>query len=195
MDTTNSRSCRSWWKDQNFDWWRDWVDAEKWEGASAMQRPTTHPGLGLLVGADIDQQPHTVRVTIHSGTHQRRESALRIEYASSPHGHASQTRQKQIQKFFHMSSSPNLINTWYMQHSHGGKKQRKFKWERGYQELCGYQDWKIKRQTYRKWNIRRVREREKTYCSEKRADLSEKRKRKVERSYHGAFGYWECQSR
>ena len=39
---------------------------------------TTHSILGLLVGAGIDQQSHTIRVTISSGTHQRRQSDLRV---------------------------------------------------------------------------------------------------------------------
>jgi hypothetical protein len=37
----------------------------------------THIVTGILVGADIQQQPHAVRVTLLSGTHQRRQSVLR----------------------------------------------------------------------------------------------------------------------
>ena len=37
----------------------------------------THVGLGILVGAGIDQQPCTVRAAIPSGAEQRRRSALR----------------------------------------------------------------------------------------------------------------------
>ncbi len=47
------------------------------------QQPTTHPVFGLLVGAGINQQPQTVRVTIRSGTHERRISILRVELAAA----------------------------------------------------------------------------------------------------------------
>jgi hypothetical protein len=36
----------------------------------------THPIIGILVGAGIQQQPSAVRVTIVSGTNQRRVSVL-----------------------------------------------------------------------------------------------------------------------
>jgi hypothetical protein len=42
-----------------------------------------HISLGLLIGPGIDQQPHTVRVIIHSGTHQRRPSVLRVGLAAA----------------------------------------------------------------------------------------------------------------
>ncbi len=48
----------------------------KREGATAKQRPTTHPSLGLLVGAGIDQQPHAVRATTRSSPNQRCKTAL-----------------------------------------------------------------------------------------------------------------------
>ena len=38
----------------------------------------TYIAFGLLVGPNIDQQPHTVRVTVCSGTYQRRATALRF---------------------------------------------------------------------------------------------------------------------
>jgi hypothetical protein len=43
----------------------------------------TYTVLGLLVGSGIDQQPHTVGVTIQSGTNQRRPSVLRVEFAEN----------------------------------------------------------------------------------------------------------------
>ena len=36
----------------------------------------THLVFDILIGAGVDQQPHTVRATKTSGTHQRRPSAL-----------------------------------------------------------------------------------------------------------------------
>jgi hypothetical protein len=53
------------------------------------KRLMAHIGFGIFVGAGIDQQPRTVRVTPLSGTHQRRPSVLRVEFAS-----ASQRSQK-----------------------------------------------------------------------------------------------------
>jgi recombination DNA repair RAD52 pathway protein len=49
-----------------------------------MNRADTHIVFGILVGIGIDQQPCTVRVTIHSGTYQRCRSALRVEFAAAP---------------------------------------------------------------------------------------------------------------
>ncbi len=43
----------------------------------------THIGHGLLVGAGIDQQPRTVRVTIRRGPNQRRASILRVGFKQS----------------------------------------------------------------------------------------------------------------
>jgi hypothetical protein len=41
------------------------------EAKAQEPKSTTHIALGILVGAGINQQPHTVRVTILRGTHQR----------------------------------------------------------------------------------------------------------------------------
>jgi hypothetical protein len=46
----------------------------QWE--TAKHRPVTHIVLCIFVGPRINQQPHTLRVTIRSGVHQRRESVL-----------------------------------------------------------------------------------------------------------------------
>ena len=43
----------------------------------------TNHVLGLLVSTGIDQQPHTVRVTIVGGKHQRRVSVLRVGFAKA----------------------------------------------------------------------------------------------------------------
>jgi hypothetical protein len=48
-----------------------------------MQRPTTHIVFSVLVGAGIDQQPHAVRATFLSSTHQRRPPILRVGFAET----------------------------------------------------------------------------------------------------------------
>ncbi len=55
----------------------------------------TYTGLGLLVGAGIDQQPHAVRVTMPGGPNQRRPSFLRIEFAATAKSGAIATSEKE----------------------------------------------------------------------------------------------------
>ncbi len=43
----------------------------------------THITLGICIGADIDQQPHILRVTIDSGINQRRTSSLQVRYTAA----------------------------------------------------------------------------------------------------------------
>ena len=63
---------------------------------------TNHDAHGLLVGAGIDQQPQTVRVTMISGTHQRRVSVLRVDLP--PH----KNRSTQWHKDFKKNSSERM---------------------------------------------------------------------------------------
>ncbi len=93
------------------------------------QRPTlkrirTHLTLGLLVGAGIQQQPHAARVTIASGTNQRRRSELRARApkcaptrcaANQPHSvaHAHQSQ----------CSSYSMAHATSRQHSHTNPNQ------------------------------------------------------------------------
>jgi hypothetical protein len=49
----------------------------------AAQRTTTHIICDILVGAGIEQQPHTVCATIASGMYQRRVSSLEAQGSRS----------------------------------------------------------------------------------------------------------------
>ena len=44
----------------------------------------THISFCLLVGAGIDQQPHTVGAITNSGRNQRRTSVLRVGFTAAP---------------------------------------------------------------------------------------------------------------
>jgi hypothetical protein len=59
------------------------------EGASAIRRLMTHTGLGILVSAGIDQQPHAISVTIPGGIYQRRPSALQVKCTAKKHSAAA----------------------------------------------------------------------------------------------------------
>ncbi len=81
----------------------------------------THIVLGILVGAGIQQQPKTVRVTFRSGQNQRCASALRV-FAILPslshprHHRPSQTINSSSLESFIMISGRD-IRTYRIQHS------------------------------------------------------------------------------
>ena len=48
-----------------------------------MWQTTAYIVFGILFGAGIDQQSHTLRVTMVSGPNQRRVSKLRVEFETA----------------------------------------------------------------------------------------------------------------
>lgn len=69
----------------------------------------SHTGLGLLVGPALDQQTHAVRVTILSGTEQRRVSALNL---------IERSRKKKQREWLHARSTSRDFNRVLFSHAH-----------------------------------------------------------------------------
>ena len=198
MDTTNSRSCRSWWRNRTFRLMKRLRrirerNQTRWRLSKAATdgAPNSSPSCRPRHRSAAAQSPrdHTQRHT--SAPSIRPVSRIRILPTWTPVGN---TQQKQIQKLLHTLWRPNLRSTRYMHYSHGGKKPtKKFQMRTRMPRVMRMPRLKDEETDIQK-KIKRERERENiSFWKESR--LFWNRKRKIERSNHGALGYWECQSR